>query len=156
MMGAMNKVNLAEKLALRLNVDTAPLPRPLGLNDVVCSYLTSHGRREEAYTRLRTIMREAERSACSSRSKLTGCKASSEVSTGELGGVGSLWIRRGGETTAGQTGGRRISPRCSNFRKATRQLTSLSCPKAVRQFNHEQTCRDRARRDKLGSASTVC
>ncbi len=50
---------LAEKLAARLNVDPTPLPKPLALNDVVCSYLTSHGRREEAYTRLRTIMREA-------------------------------------------------------------------------------------------------
>ncbi|HNC22920.1 MAG TPA: toll/interleukin-1 receptor domain-containing protein [Opitutaceae bacterium] len=50
---------LAEKLAARLNVDATPLPRPLTLNDVVCSYLTNHGRREEAYTRLRTIMREA-------------------------------------------------------------------------------------------------
>ena len=50
---------LAEKLAARLNVDAALLPKPLTLNDVVCSYLTNHGRREEAYTRLRTIMREA-------------------------------------------------------------------------------------------------
>jgi len=50
---------LAEKLAARLNVDPAPLAKPLTLNDVVCSYLTNHGRREEAYTRLRTIMREA-------------------------------------------------------------------------------------------------
>ncbi|MDI1249907.1 MAG: toll/interleukin-1 receptor domain-containing protein [Lacunisphaera sp.] len=50
---------LAEKLAARLNVDPAPLARPLVLNDVVCAYLTNHGRREEAYTRLRTIMREA-------------------------------------------------------------------------------------------------
>lgn len=50
---------LAEKLAARLNVDSAPLPVPLALNDVVCSYLTNHGRREEAYTRLRTIMRES-------------------------------------------------------------------------------------------------
>ena len=50
---------LAEKLAARLNVDTSALPQPLALNDVVCSYLGNHGRREEAYTRLRTIMREA-------------------------------------------------------------------------------------------------
>ena len=50
---------LAEKLAARLNVDPAPLAKPLALNDVVCSYLANHGRREEAYTRLRTIMREA-------------------------------------------------------------------------------------------------
>jgi hypothetical protein len=50
---------LAEKLAARLNVDPAALPQPLALNDVVCSYLSNRGRREEAYTRLRTIMREA-------------------------------------------------------------------------------------------------
>ncbi len=50
---------LAERLAARLGVDTAPLTKPLALNDVVCSYLAGHGRREEAYTRLRSIMREA-------------------------------------------------------------------------------------------------
>ncbi|MBP7481593.1 MAG: toll/interleukin-1 receptor domain-containing protein [Lacunisphaera sp.] len=50
---------LAEKLAARLGVDPAPLAKPLLLNDVVCAYLANHGRREEAYTRLRTIMREA-------------------------------------------------------------------------------------------------
>ncbi len=50
---------LAEKLAARLNVDLALLSKPLLLNDVVCAYLANHGRREEAYTRLRTIMREA-------------------------------------------------------------------------------------------------
>jgi hypothetical protein len=50
---------LADKLAARLNVDPAPLSKPLVLNDVVCAYLANHGRREEAYTRLRTIMREA-------------------------------------------------------------------------------------------------
>jgi hypothetical protein len=50
---------LAEKLAARLGVDPAPLAKPLVLNDVVCSYLANRGRREEAYTRLRTIMREA-------------------------------------------------------------------------------------------------
>jgi hypothetical protein len=50
---------LAEKLAARLNVDPAPLAKPLTLNDVVCSYLSNHGRREEAYTRLRSIMRES-------------------------------------------------------------------------------------------------
>ncbi len=50
---------LAEKLAARLNVDPVALAKPLSLNDVVCSYLANHGRREEAYTRLRTIMREA-------------------------------------------------------------------------------------------------
>jgi len=51
---------LAEKLAARLQVDPEPLPRPLTLNDVVCSYLGQRGRREEAYTRLRSIMREVD------------------------------------------------------------------------------------------------
>lgn len=50
---------LAEKLAARLNVNVTGLSRPLALNDVVCTYLTNHGRREEAYTRVRSIMREA-------------------------------------------------------------------------------------------------
>lgn len=49
---------LAEKLAARLSVDPTELPQPLTLNDVMCSYLGQHGRREEAYTRLRSIMRE--------------------------------------------------------------------------------------------------
>jgi hypothetical protein len=49
---------LAEKLAARLSVDTSGLAQPLTLNDVVCCYLGQHGRREEAYTRLRSIMRE--------------------------------------------------------------------------------------------------
>ena len=51
---------LAERLAARLQVDTTELPRPLTLNDVVCSYLGQRGRREEAYTRIRSIMREVE------------------------------------------------------------------------------------------------
>ena len=51
---------LAEKLAVRLSVDTAGLPRPLTLNDVLCCYLGQRGRREEAYTRLRSIMREVQ------------------------------------------------------------------------------------------------
>ncbi len=51
---------LAEKLAVRLQVDATELPQPLNLNDVVCSYLGQRGRREEAYTRLRSIMREVE------------------------------------------------------------------------------------------------
>jgi hypothetical protein len=50
---------LAEKLAARLDVDLTRLAQPATLNDVVCSYLSARGRREEAYTRLRTIMREA-------------------------------------------------------------------------------------------------
>jgi hypothetical protein len=49
---------LAEKLAARLAVDTAELPQPLTLNDVMCSYLGQRGRRVEAYTRLRSILRE--------------------------------------------------------------------------------------------------
>jgi hypothetical protein len=49
---------LAEKLAGRLSVDIEGLPQPLTLNDVVCCYLGQRGRREEAYTRLRSIMRE--------------------------------------------------------------------------------------------------
>jgi hypothetical protein len=49
---------LAEKLAVRLSVDPLGLPRPLTLNDVLCCYLAQRGRREEAYTRLRSIMRE--------------------------------------------------------------------------------------------------
>jgi hypothetical protein len=50
---------VAEKLAARLNVDTTRLPQPPTLNDVVCWYLSSHGRREDTYTRMRTILREA-------------------------------------------------------------------------------------------------
>ncbi len=49
---------LAEKLATHLSVDPVGLPQPLTLNDVICSHLGQHGRREEAYTRLRSIMRE--------------------------------------------------------------------------------------------------
>ena len=36
---------LAEKLAVRLTVDTTGLPRPLTLNDVLCCYLGQRGRR---------------------------------------------------------------------------------------------------------------
>lgn len=50
---------LADKLAVKLNVDTQHLPQPYSLNDVVCWHVASHGRREEAYTRLRSILREA-------------------------------------------------------------------------------------------------
>ncbi|HMB43389.1 MAG TPA: SIR2 family protein, partial [Luteimonas sp.] len=49
---------LAEKLAARLAVDISGLPQPLTLNDVMCCFLAQHGRREEAYTRLRSILRE--------------------------------------------------------------------------------------------------
>jgi len=51
---------LAEKLAARLAVDVTGLPQPLTLNDVVCCYLGQRGRREEVYTRLRSIMREVQ------------------------------------------------------------------------------------------------
>jgi hypothetical protein len=50
---------LAEKLAAKLGVDTAQLPQPYNLNDVVCWYLSMRGRREEAYVRLRAILRDA-------------------------------------------------------------------------------------------------
>jgi len=50
---------LAEKLAAKLNVDTTLLPQPYNLNDVVCWFLSMRGRREEAYVRLRAILREA-------------------------------------------------------------------------------------------------
>ncbi len=51
---------LAGRLATKLGVDTAALPEPLTLNDVMCSYLGQRGRREEAYTRVRSILREVE------------------------------------------------------------------------------------------------
>jgi hypothetical protein len=51
---------LAEKLAGRLNVDVAQLPQPYTLNDVVCWFLGARGRREEAYVRLRSILKDAE------------------------------------------------------------------------------------------------
>ena len=38
---------------------SAQLPQPYTLNDVVCWFLASRGRREEAYTRLRSILRDA-------------------------------------------------------------------------------------------------
>jgi TIR domain/SIR2-like domain len=50
---------VAEKLASRLNVDTAELPRNYTLNDVVCWFLAARGRREEAYVRLRGIIKDA-------------------------------------------------------------------------------------------------
>src|SRR5208283_5988108 len=49
---------LAEKLAARLGVDLIGLSTPFSLNDVVCAYLAKRGRREEAYTRIRSILRE--------------------------------------------------------------------------------------------------
>ena len=49
---------LAEKLAAKLGVDTARLPKPYTLNDVVCWYLSARGRREDTYTRMRAILRD--------------------------------------------------------------------------------------------------
>lgn len=49
---------MAEKLAAKLGVDTARLPQPYTLNDVVCWFLASRGRREDTYTRMRSILRE--------------------------------------------------------------------------------------------------
>ena len=50
---------IAEKLAVKLNVDTSKLPTPFSLNDVVCWHLSTHGRREDTYTRMRSLLREA-------------------------------------------------------------------------------------------------
>jgi hypothetical protein len=50
---------IAERLADKLGVDTAALPKPLTLNDVICWYLAARGRREEAYARIRGILRDA-------------------------------------------------------------------------------------------------
>ena len=50
---------LYDWLAAKLNADTSRLPQPYSLNDVVCWHAAPHERREEAYTRLRSILREA-------------------------------------------------------------------------------------------------
>jgi TIR domain/SIR2-like domain len=50
---------VAEKLAGRLNVNIAELPQPYTLNDVICWFLSARGRREEAYVRLRGIIKDA-------------------------------------------------------------------------------------------------
>jgi hypothetical protein len=50
---------LAERLASRLSVDVSELPQPYTLNDVVCWFLAARGRREEAYVRLRGILKDA-------------------------------------------------------------------------------------------------
>jgi len=50
----------AEKLVARLNVNAAHLPQPYTLNDVVCLFLAGRGRREEAYVRLRSIVKDAD------------------------------------------------------------------------------------------------
>jgi TIR domain/SIR2-like domain len=51
---------LAQKLAARLNVDTTQLPPAYTLNDVICWFLAARGRREEAYVRVRSILKEAQ------------------------------------------------------------------------------------------------
>src|ERR1700692_429824 len=50
---------VAEKLAGRLNVNIAELPQPYTLNDVICWFMSAPGRREEAYVRLRGIIKDA-------------------------------------------------------------------------------------------------
>jgi hypothetical protein len=50
---------LAERLASKLSVDTRRLPQPYTLNDVVCWFLADRGRREEAYVRLRAVLKDA-------------------------------------------------------------------------------------------------
>lgn len=50
---------LAERLAAKLGVDPTLLPETYTLNDVVCWFLAARGRREEAYTRLRSVLRDA-------------------------------------------------------------------------------------------------
>jgi hypothetical protein len=50
---------LAERLAARLNVDVTALPQPYNLNDVVCWFLAARGRREEAYVRVRSLLKDA-------------------------------------------------------------------------------------------------
>jgi hypothetical protein len=51
---------LAGKLAARLGVNTAELPQPHTLNDVVCWFLSARGRREDTYARVRSILKEVE------------------------------------------------------------------------------------------------
>ena len=49
---------LAERLATRLNIDARELPAGYSLNDVVCRFLSHRGRREEAYVRLRGVLKD--------------------------------------------------------------------------------------------------
>jgi hypothetical protein len=51
---------IAEKLAAKLGVDLSVLPAGYSLSDVVSWFLASRGRREDTYTRLRSILREVE------------------------------------------------------------------------------------------------
>jgi hypothetical protein len=50
---------LARSLAARLGMPEAKHPAPLSLNSVIVRHLANRGRREDLYTRIRTIMREA-------------------------------------------------------------------------------------------------
>jgi hypothetical protein len=50
---------VAERLAAKLNVETRQLPQPYSLDDVVCWFLANRGRREEAYVRLRGVLKDA-------------------------------------------------------------------------------------------------
>ena len=50
---------LARSLAARLGLAPADSGQPFTLNDVVVRHLANRGRREDVYTRIRTIMREA-------------------------------------------------------------------------------------------------
>ncbi|HEY2037418.1 MAG TPA: toll/interleukin-1 receptor domain-containing protein [Steroidobacteraceae bacterium] len=50
---------VAERLAAKLSVDTRLLPQPYTLDDVVCWFLANRGRREEAYVRLRAVLKDA-------------------------------------------------------------------------------------------------
>ena len=50
---------LARALAARLGISNAGTNAPLSLNDVIVRHLANRGRREDLYTRIRTIMREA-------------------------------------------------------------------------------------------------
>jgi hypothetical protein len=49
---------VAEKLAAKLGVDVSLLPPAYTLNDVVCWFLSARGRREDTYTRMRSVVRE--------------------------------------------------------------------------------------------------
>ncbi|MGA8709391.1 MAG: toll/interleukin-1 receptor domain-containing protein [Steroidobacteraceae bacterium] len=51
---------LAERLAARLGIDTSQLPPSYTLNDVICLFQAARGRREEAYVRVRGILKDAQ------------------------------------------------------------------------------------------------
>jgi hypothetical protein len=50
---------LARSLAAKLGMPEAKQPQPLTLNSVIVQHLARRGRREDLYTRIRTIMRDA-------------------------------------------------------------------------------------------------